>query len=143
MEESLELGRRLGDDHRISSALGVLGHLAFVRGDLQIAAVQLQESLELSRALGYRRGIAVCMESVAMVAGVRGHHEVAARLFGAAARLRAVTLAGRRVWIDASYVRAVDAVRAALGTPPTQPPRLPEGRCHCPLLVRQASQHLV
>jgi non-specific serine/threonine protein kinase len=114
-EESLELGRRVGDEYRIGSALHVLGHFAYMRGDLLTAAAHLREGLVLSKKVGDRRGIAVCMESAAILAAVRGHHERAARLFGAAGRLRAATLAGRRVWIEAAYVRGVDATRAALG----------------------------
>jgi tetratricopeptide (TPR) repeat protein len=114
-EESLDLGRRMGDEYRIASALHVLGHFAYMRGDLDTATAQLRESLVLSMEVGDRRGIAVCMESAAMLAGVRGHPERAARLFGAAARLRAATLAGRRIWIEAEYVRGVAATRTAVG----------------------------
>ena len=114
-EESLVLSRSCGDAYRISSALHVLGHLAYERGDIRTASTLLSDGLASAAELGDRRGVAICLESAALVADVRGHPERAARLFGAAAGLRAVTLAGRRTWLQSAYLRGVDAVRGTLG----------------------------
>src|SRR5438270_11397295 len=59
--------------------------------------------------------MAVCLESRALVAGSRGQLVRAARLFGAAATLRAEVGVRWRPWLRADFERCGVAIRTALG----------------------------
>src|SRR5262249_53276594 len=94
--EGLEAFRALGDRRSIGVTLANLGSLATEEGDLRGAAELYAEALRLRHDLDDRPGIATCLEGLALVAGNGGKAEQMGRLLGAA-----------------------DAVREAVGIPPT------------------------
>jgi non-specific serine/threonine protein kinase len=128
-DESLALARQLGVARVLVVGLGVLGRVAALQGDDHCAAAAYAECLALSHAVA-RADLALLLEGLAAVVARRAarHHggnqlERAARLFGAAAALRA-TLgdAASRGWnfqlapaSRVAYERQVATARAALG----------------------------
>jgi predicted ATPase/DNA-binding CsgD family transcriptional regulator len=114
-QESLVLAREQGDTWHTAYVLHAQGHLAWNQGDDARAAALLKESLVLSGELEDRRGIAAGLESLALVAGGQHQADRAARLFGAAASLRAVVGVGQRAWLRDDFDLGVAATRAALG----------------------------
>jgi non-specific serine/threonine protein kinase len=89
VEESLELRRQLGNKWGVGVSLGILGWIAMREEKWDRAAARLDESLEIRRDIGDRSGSAWCLERLAAIAMATGRAEKAARLFGAAAALRA------------------------------------------------------
>jgi predicted ATPase len=128
-DESLALVRPLGVARVLVVGLGVLGRVAALQGDDHCAAAAYAECLALSHAVA-RTDLALLLEGLAQVVARRaarhpagGQLERAARLFGAAAALRATLgAAAARGWNfqlapanrDA-YERQVAATRATLG----------------------------
>ena len=58
IEESLSVRRRLGDDYEVATALGVLGDLAWMRGDERRAIALIEEAVTLYR-LPHAQGIGI------------------------------------------------------------------------------------
>jgi tetratricopeptide (TPR) repeat protein len=111
--ESLAMNRQLGDRHSTASIHLNLGNVATRRGDPEMARAHYLESLAMNRQRGYRGGIAACLEGLAGVATV-GQPDRAARLFGAAAALRAADSEPIPPADLASYEVGVARARAAL-----------------------------
>ncbi len=88
-EESLVIRRERGDERGIGVALIYLGLVARARGDHAAAQARFAEGLAVAWALGNLPLIAEALEGIAAAAVGRGEAEPAARLFGAAAALRA------------------------------------------------------
>jgi hypothetical protein len=123
------LVRHLGEDRVLVVGLGVLGRVAALQGDDHRAATAYAECLALSHAVA-RADLALLLEGLAEVVARQaarqpagGRMERAARLFGAAAALRAALGdAAARGWTfqlappnREAYERQVAAARAALG----------------------------
>ena len=93
LNESLTLYRAQGDRAGVSGGssgvLGSLGLLALDQGEYPQAAACFAESLAVRSEVGDKQGVASCLEGLAAVAGARGQGARAARLYGAAAALRA------------------------------------------------------
>ena len=88
-EESLALVRALGDQNSIAMTLGNLGLVAFVQGDYERALAIQHEALTLGRRLTNKPWLARAIEHFALIAAATNEPNRAARLFGAAASLRA------------------------------------------------------
>jgi predicted ATPase/DNA-binding XRE family transcriptional regulator len=88
-EESLALVRALEDRNSIAMTLGNLGLVAFVQGDYEKALALQQEALTLGRQLTNKPWLARGIEHFAHIAAATNEPKRAARLFGAAAALRA------------------------------------------------------
>ncbi len=87
-EQSLQMQQALGDRRGLSSSLAHLGNVDRARGHLASAAARYRESLRMRWTLQYKVGVAACLEDLAsVIAALRP--ETAARLYGAAAALRA------------------------------------------------------
>jgi non-specific serine/threonine protein kinase len=114
-EASRAAARAIGDEWLTTYAVHALGHLAWTRGDIEPAVAHLREAVARSVELGDRRALAVCFESLALVAASQQQAERAARLFGAAAELRASVGAHRRRWLEPTYQEGVARTRTALG----------------------------
>ncbi len=127
--ETLARFRQLGDVRGLTVGLGVLGRVAALQGDDESAVTAYTECVTLSHAAA-RADLVLSLEGLAQAVArqaaqraVGSQMERAARLFGAAAALRA-TLgeAGSRGWSLAlgprsrvDYEAQVAAARAALG----------------------------
>jgi len=114
LAEGLALGRALGDQAGVATALTTLGQMARAQGDAARAAALLAEGLALQRELGDQHGVAECLEGLAGVVGVQGQPARAALLFGAAEALRDAIGAPVPPADRADYERSVAAVRAQL-----------------------------
>jgi non-specific serine/threonine protein kinase len=88
IEESLAIGRDLGDRDGIASSLHSLGVVAYLQGHLAAARALYTESLDNRRELDDRLGIARALEGLAAVVAALGSSLRAARIWGAAQRLR-------------------------------------------------------
>ena len=89
-EETLELSRRLGIGHDVSSAaLTVLGVLSAITDDRGTADRFHEQALEMAIRAGDHRRIASCLNNLALMASARGEHDVArARLEDAVAEAK-------------------------------------------------------
>jgi tetratricopeptide (TPR) repeat protein len=87
-EESLAIGRELGDRDAIATNLHSLGAVAYLQGNFASARALYQESLENRSELGDRLGMARALEGLAAVVAALGSSLRAARIWGAAQRLR-------------------------------------------------------
>ena len=87
-QESLAIGRELGDRDCIATALYSLGLAAFLRGEYKDARPLFQEALAIRRELGDRLGLARVLEGAAALAAAQGDSLAPARTWGAAERLR-------------------------------------------------------
>jgi hypothetical protein len=114
-EESLEIGRELGNMHGVAQSLGNLGLVAWSQGDYASARSLQEESLDIRRQLGDRRGIAFSLEAFAGHNAKEIKREKAARLWGAAERLREEIGSQLRPTDQEEHNGAVAAVRAAIG----------------------------
>jgi tetratricopeptide (TPR) repeat protein len=114
VEESLALFRERGDDGGMANACYLLGELARLEGDVARATAQFEQGLILSGKSGSKLVIAYCLEGFAVLAAEERPAR-AARLFGAAAGLRAA-VGNPLPPADRNTVeRAIAGVRAALG----------------------------
>lgn len=126
-QESLTLRRALGDKWGIAVSLGNSAWVFLKQGDLPQAVGLLRESIMLRREIGDPGGIAWCLEKLAQVALSKAHtkstrerrenFQRAARLFGAAAGLRApggllIDLADQP-----EYEQQLTVLRTQLGEP--------------------------
>ena len=82
-----------------------------------MAARQYAESLEIRRDLGDRSDVSYSLESIAATAAADGACEQAARLYGAAAALRAEIGAPLPQSEMARYRHGVETIHSALGEP--------------------------
>jgi hypothetical protein len=87
-EESLAIGRSLGDKRGITRSLVGLASLALAREEYATARSLHQENLAILTELGDRWVTAICLDALVGVATAEGLPVKAARLFGAAAALR-------------------------------------------------------
>jgi predicted ATPase/DNA-binding XRE family transcriptional regulator len=87
--ESLAIVQASGDRQGIVHALIGLGAVDHRAGDDETAETRCTEALQIAHAIGEKEGIAACLEVLAAIAAVRGMTLDAARLWAAAAALRA------------------------------------------------------
>ncbi len=113
--ESLAIRRTLGDRSGIATSLLNLGLAASDQGDHGSAQVLFAESLVAFQELGYRRGLADALEALAYVGATPADPARAARIWGAAACLRALIGAPLPPNERARYDGRVATARAALG----------------------------
>lgn len=115
LDESLVIGRDLGDKRGITNSLVHLGWLAQAQGDHPLARAFVKESLAISQELGDRSLIADALEVSAKSALASRETHLAARLLGAAHALREAIGAPLPPSDRAEYDDDVRAVRTALG----------------------------
>lgn len=123
--ESLRIAREIGYTWRVPASLGSLARIAIRQGDSKKAAMLLGESLTLRREIGEQGGTAWCLEKFAEVASIQARHESpsrrvedlqrAARLYGAAAALRASIGSTVDLIDKAEYERHLAFIREQLG----------------------------
>ncbi len=80
-EESLAIGRELGDKRGIASSLHNLGNLVWDQGDYALARSISEESLAIGRELGDKRGIASSLHNLGNVVADQGDYASARALF--------------------------------------------------------------
>jgi len=80
VKESLTLSRALGDSPGIARALYLLGHAAWLQGDLARAGALLEESSELYRAMDDRDSVAFTLYNLANLARYQGNYAKARAL---------------------------------------------------------------
>lgn len=97
-QESLATGREVGDLQSVAYCLGNLGRLSCVQGDFEAARAPLRESLQIRQSLGDLPGIVISLENFTTLASRQKRARRAACLMG-----------------------ATEALREALGIPPTPP----------------------
>jgi len=115
VEEGLALYRRLGDQWGIARALAALGRGALARGDTARARAVYEEGLALYRRMDEKAGVATCLEGVAGLAWAGDQPGRAARLYGAAAAVRAAIGAPLPRTEQLTSQRTLAAIRSALG----------------------------
>ena len=152
LEESLSLRRRNGEPWGIAISLGTLGWVDLLQHNFTRMRERLAESLDIRRDSGDLGGIAWCLEKLAEAACLEGWPQRAARLFGAAAALRArlnaamdgadlphyerqlAAVRGRlapdafaAAWAEGSGLTVEQAIGEALSKPPAAGEPLPPG----------------
>jgi predicted ATPase/DNA-binding SARP family transcriptional activator len=80
-EESLAIGRELGDEETIASSLFQLGYLAHIQGDQETARALCEESLKIGQRLGSTQVIAFSLFGLGKAARFQGDYETAWALF--------------------------------------------------------------
>jgi predicted ATPase len=80
LEESLAIGRELGDRAMIAACLNDLGNVAQEQGDAEAARALYEESLSLRRELDDSGGIASCLSHLGNLSLGQGDHETAQAL---------------------------------------------------------------
>jgi hypothetical protein len=89
LETSLALQREIGERWGAAASLGSLAWVAILQGDFWRANALLRESITIRREIGDKGGLAWCFEKLAAMALLQNEMPRAARIFGAAAALRA------------------------------------------------------
>jgi predicted ATPase/class 3 adenylate cyclase len=114
-EESLAIKREMGNRWGIAASLSVLGDAACEQGDLALARALHEEGLAIRRELGDKGRIAYSLEGLAAIVAALGSSLRAARIWGAAAHLRAEVGSPLAPIEQPQYNRRVAAARAAPG----------------------------
>jgi non-specific serine/threonine protein kinase len=127
LEESLALRRQQGDRWGIGTSLGSLGWAAMLQGDYKRMRAVLGESIAVRIDIGDRSGIAWCLEKLAegdlneartfSTHAARERMQRAARLFGAAAAIRAPLGAAIDSADQPEYERNLENLHKNLGKP--------------------------
>lgn len=115
LERSLALRREIGDRWGIATSLGSLGWVAMLRRDYERAIACLNESMTIRRDIGDKGGLAWCFEKLAEIALLKAEMPRAARIFGAAASLRASLHSVVDPADQPHYEAMIEQLRAALG----------------------------
>jgi predicted ATPase/DNA-binding CsgD family transcriptional regulator len=79
-EESVSIGRQVGDERGVAEALTCLGWIADAEGDHAAARTLFEASLAIRRRLGDRWGIAQSLSGLGWIASVEGDHAAARTL---------------------------------------------------------------
>ena len=114
-EQSLATKRELGEKRGAANTLNNLGSLALDLGELAAARAYNRESLAIRREIEDPWGIANSMEGLGAVAAAAGDSLRAARIWGAAARLRAEKGSQLPPNEQLHFDRHVNAARSSLG----------------------------
>jgi DNA-binding CsgD family transcriptional regulator/tetratricopeptide (TPR) repeat protein len=125
LTESLRLNRAGGYHWSVATVLGSLGWVALAQRQYAAMAAFLGESLALRMKIGDQGGIAWCLEKLAEAALVQGQtspaqtqfarYQAAARIFGAAAHLRAPVKSIMDPVDQPAYDRNLASLRRDLG----------------------------
>jgi hypothetical protein len=115
LEEALALQRALGVMAQLAHTLGRLGRVARLAGDYAEARVLYVESLSTVKDLGDRNGLAGMLVELGGLAASEGQAARSARLFGAAAAVRAAIGSVMPPILRDQYERDMAAAQAALG----------------------------
>jgi non-specific serine/threonine protein kinase len=102
-------------EYGLAYTLSFLAKVVLEQGDHERALDLYKESVRILREVSDKRPIAECLEGMANVACMQGQAERAARLYGAAATLRAAIGAPMSPSERPVYDRMFAAVRNALG----------------------------
>ncbi|MFL5626974.1 MAG: tetratricopeptide repeat protein, partial [Ktedonobacteraceae bacterium] len=115
VEESVVLFKELGYQIGLAEALIAFARVAVCQGELAMARASYEESWRLLRELKGKELSAACLEGLGEVATAQGAAEWAARLWGAAATLRATIGAPMAPIYRIAYGQAVTTARTAAG----------------------------
>ncbi len=113
-DESIALGRRVGERPLLAQALNIRGELTRVTGDDDGALAAYEEGLELARAAGDRTHEAMLVGNLSFIAEHRGDYEEAWRLCVEAVRLSWAL--GRRLVLAATMAQ-MGGASLGLGRP--------------------------
>ncbi len=113
--ESLPLYEQLGDTHRITMIHSELAHMQRYERHYAEAEAAYRQTIRGWQKLGHRSAVAHQLESFAFIARAQDQAERAARLFGAAAGLRARIGVPMSPQEQVEYDRELAAARARLG----------------------------
>jgi predicted ATPase/DNA-binding SARP family transcriptional activator len=113
--EAVEHCRASGRDEQLVISLFNLGRVSMLQGRHEAAAEPFAAALEAARELRYTEMVAYCLKGIGELEAVRGNHELAARLLGASDRLFAELGALVEASEQATYDRAVEELKEALG----------------------------
>jgi tetratricopeptide (TPR) repeat protein len=113
--QSLPLYEQLGDTHRITMIQSELAHMQRYEQHYQEAEAAYRQTIRGWQKLGHRSAVAHQLESFAFVARGQGQLERAARLFGAAASLRAHINVPMSLQEQVEYERELAEVKTRLG----------------------------
>jgi non-specific serine/threonine protein kinase len=116
--ESLALRREDGEAVETASSLCHLGAVLQAQGDQDQARACYAEGLAVLRTAPHKQVLAECLECVAGLAAAQGHAADAARIWAAAAELRAAAGTPLPPVALPAHERALNDVRLALGTGP-------------------------
>ncbi len=114
-EESLEIFRRRQDLGPLSSVLLNLGDLACNQKEYASARAYLFEGLKIAEKIGEKECIASILTTLGYTAWPLGQYEQAAKLFGAAAAIRASAGSSLAPRNQSSFEENIATVRAKLG----------------------------
>jgi len=114
-EESVAIFKELGYQIGLAEALIAFARVTACRGDIATARASYEESWKPLRELKGKELSAACLEGLGEVAVAQGAAEWAARLWGAAAMLRAAIGAPMAPIYRIAYGQAVTAARAQIG----------------------------
>jgi len=113
-EEAVATARALGELKLLSEALDGLAHVLCLQGAYEHARHVYRDALASNRAIDVRAGIAACLDGLGIV-DADDNAERAARLWGAAATMRATLNASRPRSQDALHAVRVAVARQRLG----------------------------
>jgi predicted ATPase/Tfp pilus assembly protein PilF len=80
-EESLAIGRELGDGRGVAQSLNSLGIMAYEQGDYALARSLHEEGLEIRRSLGDKQGLAHSLLNLGNIASDQGDYVLARSLY--------------------------------------------------------------
>ena len=87
LEESLAIGRELGDRAHVARVLQPLGLAAFGRGDVDASRTYMEEAADLARESGDKRELAAALNGLAQLHRVEGELDAAEPLYDRVVRL--------------------------------------------------------
>ena len=115
LEQSLRLRQELGQQWGIAATLGSLAWAAQCQGDFERATTLLVESLLMRKDIGDPGGMAWCLEKLAEIAHIHKDYGRAARIYGAAAALRAGVNSAIDPTDQPEHDRMIARIRTRLG----------------------------
>ncbi len=115
LEDGLDRSRKAGAREQVAVLLAAQGRVARAAGQLASAQEHFRESLAIATPLARKPTVVAALEGLAGVAAMRGQPEAGARIFSAAAAIRAAIGDARFPVEQAVYERDLSCVRAALG----------------------------
>jgi len=115
IEESLAIHREIGDKWSIGVALGISAWIAALRQDWDSAFSRLKESATVRAEIGDKGGLVWCLEKLGQVALGKENAGKAAKIFSAAASLRAAMGSAMDPFDQSEYDHDIALLHEKLG----------------------------
>jgi predicted ATPase/class 3 adenylate cyclase len=115
IEESLAIRREIGDKWQIGVALGTWAWIAVLQQDWDSAFFRLKQSVTIRDEIGDQGGLVWCLEKLGQVALGKETDEKAAKIFSAAASIRAAMGSTINPFDRSEYERDIALLRRQLG----------------------------